>query len=812
MAKQSRRRKKLQRSVAEASEANVHWREKPSSEETELALERVIDCERTLLPWLKPNWWRLRSMLRSCYDFKSHDIRPSWRQVLQRLQLEHAARYELRALLADAAEELGLDAECFEQMMRSHDGLPDWLRRQPDGLGELHAALLKLPDAAEIVTRLADANTLLERSLKQLTRISSNVESLNLDSLLQALSLMIQEPATVAGILNCLRELQTVPTAVATAVRSLPLALCEIEAAVSRRSLNDALRQEKLVNRFTGKTRQRHIDRLSKAYDRWLKLNAATVREGVRERFSESLRVCESPAAQLSSEQKIFKRRYNRGRRELEHEFGKQMRYKAIRDLVADETGDVVKQLKPVWLMSPLSVSDTLPLDSERFDVVIFDEASQITLEEAVPALFRAPQSIIVGDQMQLPPADFFAAKGSDEETDLLIESHGELVHYDLDTGSFLSHAAQSLSSAMLGWHYRSRSESLISFSNWRFYDGRLLTVPDESRTATVRTPIEASTAADGAAGGSETLTRPLSFHSLRQGVYQRRRNRAEAEYIAEMLRFLVCNEATPTIGIVAFSEAQQDEIEQAVSRMADEDGEFRDRLEAELQREDDGQFVGLLIKNLENLQGDERDVMILSVCYGHQADGKMRMNFGPINKSGGERRLNVAFSRAKKHMAVVCSIEPTDITNDYNDGANCLKNYLRYAQAVSTGDSRAARSILQGFAHGRRKLETGADVGVVAKQLTSALAERGYLVDLAVGQSHFRCDLAVFRKGDNLYRLGILIDNEAHYEQTDLLERDVMRPRLLRAFGWRTAHVLAKDWYTDASAVTKQLVEILEQ
>ncbi|MCA9108244.1 MAG: hypothetical protein KDA83_22765, partial [Planctomycetales bacterium] len=173
---------------------------------------------------------------------------------------------------------------------------------------------------------------------------------------------------------------------------------------------------------------------------------------------------------------------------------------------------------------------------------------------------------------------------------------------------------------------------------------------------------------------------RPISFHLLRHGVYDKRRNRAEAEYIAEMVRQVLTNSPQHTIGIVAFSEAQQDEIEQALTRLAADDKPFGEALEQAYEREDDGQFVGLLVKNLENIQGDERDIIILSVCYGRPPTGKMRMNFGPINKSGGEKRLNVAFSRAKQYIAVVSSIESTEITNDYNDGANCLKSYLRYA------------------------------------------------------------------------------------------------------------------------------------
>ncbi len=439
------------------------------------------------------------------------------------------------------------------------------------------------------------------------------------------------------------------------------------------------------------------------------------------------------------------------------------MRYKPIRDLVSGDSGEVVKDLKPVWLMSPLSVSDTLPLDPDFFDVVIFDEASQLTLEEAIPSIFRASQCIVVGDEMQLPPTDFFSTKRSaDEEEELLVEDEGELVQYDLESDSFLNHAAKNLAATMLGWHYRSRSESLISFSNWKFYDGRLLTVPEEQIADRSRPPIIVKeVSADQAtpeaqSGAGALLSRAVSFHYLERAPYENRRNQGEAEYIAELVRQLLSQSHGKTIGVVAFSEAQQGEIQEALNKLAAVDQEFAVRLEAEYEREDDGQFAGLLVKNLENIQGDERDIIILSVCYGRDAQGKMRMNFGPINKSGGEKRLNVAFSRAKHHMALVSSIKHTDITNDYNDGANCLKQYLRYAEAASVSDSATVGGVLRGLSRWMESPETPAGTCVLADAVCAALRERGFIVDQNVGHSHFRCDLAVRQPEDEAYRLGI--------------------------------------------------------
>ena len=190
-----------------------------------------------------------------------------------------------------------------------------------------------------------------------------------------------------------------------------------------------------------------------------------------------------------------------------------------------------------------------------------------------------------------------------------------------------------------------------------------------------------------------------------------------------------------------------------------------------------------------------------------------MLMNFGPINKSGGERRLNVAFSRAKQHMAVVSSIRHPAITNDYNDGANCLKNYLRYAEAVSAGNREAAHRVLHGMSRWQATDDDVADASAdpLAEQIAAALVEQGYMVDRAVGQSHFRCDLAVRREGEATYRLAVLLDSDNYYDQSDLLERDLMRPKLLRDFGWNVAFVLAKDWYDDRHAVLARLQLLLQ-
>jgi predicted DNA-binding WGR domain protein len=612
--------------------------------------------------------------------------------------------------------------------------------------------------------------------------------------------------------LPCLSAMAALPPELARVIRFLPLPLPCVEAALASKTLDEIWRRDRDLARFGGEALDGAARRMERHHARWLEANAGVVIERTRERFLEHVALSSLPSIRLGKEQDEFKRRYNAGRRELEHEFGKTMRYKSVRGLLAGPAGEVIIDLKPVWLMSPLSVSDTLPIDTNAFDVVIFDEASQVPLEEAIPALFRADQVVVSGDQMQLPPTNFFSATRRSEDNLLLEDDEeGETVEYELDGNSFLSHTARTLSSTMLGWHYRSRSESLISFSNAAFYEGGLLTVPERQLHSTEEGEIQAAEAAEGDGNAARLLARPVSFHHLPQGRYESRRNVAEARYIAHLVRGLLAAEKRPSIGIVAFSEAQQGAIEAALESLAATDTGFRGRLEEEYEREDDGQFAGLLVKNLENIQGDERDVIVLSVCYGHGPDGRMLMNFGPINQSGGEKRLNVAFSRARKHMAVVSSIHYSDVKNVYNDGANAMRNYLQYAEAMSAGDSRTAAAMLRAMNPGATQAPDSGAADLVALALAAALRERGLEADANVGHSRFRCPLAVRRTGETAHRVAVFIDDDVRARETDVLEREVLRPRLLRDFGWHVCTVLAKDWLEDPEAVVRRVEERLD-
>jgi predicted DNA-binding WGR domain protein len=794
-----------------ARENTVNWKERLTPRDTTIALEAARKFEASFLRILQPAYWRLRKTIRTRYDYAQHAVEPTLVRLLEDLQSEHTATQRAAELSAAFNREFGQpDPAALTALLA---GTRDTSTSLEPSAAAFRRLLLKSSDAAGLVRSLADIGGDFERFKAAIIQLLDTPDTLNFASLRTLLSGLRRELRALPDLLPLLTELVDAPESLRYAVRNADIRLDQFEAAIAFKTLQNIYRADIALNRFDGRLLEAYRSRIDEHHRVWLKTNAVVIRNQIRRLFREHVQISGLPAAQLTETQKLFKKTYASGRRELEHEFGKTMRHKSIRDLAAGESGEVVRDLKPVWLMSPLSVSDTLPLDTALFDVVIFDEASQIPVEEAVPAVYRARQVIVVGDEMQLPPTNFFGGGGgasSSEGNDAEDES-AERVDVDLEADSFLSQAARNLPSTLLAWHYRSRSENLISFSNAAFYGGNLFTIPDRHLAPESRHELLVSSPEQGATNTDALLGRSISFHFLENGIYEQRRNRSEAAYIARVVRELLLRDTKHSIGIVAFSEAQQGEIESALDALADEDKNFATLLEAEINREEDDQFCGLFIKNLENVQGDERDIILLSICYGYDRDKKMLMNFGPINQRGGEKRLNVIFSRARHHMAIVSSIRYQDITNDYNDGANALRNFLRYAENLSRGDETGARGVLENLNPlSRRALAPLTERDAVIVQLAEKLRARGQLVDFNTGQSRFRCDLAIRAKDGRAYSLGLLIDTDAHYDNPSLIDRYLTRPSILKAFGWQVLLVLTKDWFHEPDAVLTRIENTL--
>ncbi|MGJ7611255.1 MULTISPECIES: AAA domain-containing protein [unclassified Variovorax] len=821
-------RRGLQQALDAALQRTAHWRDKLSPGDTEAGLAQARAQQGSLLRWLQPSWWRLSGELKRRYDFAAHAVRPQPSQLLEELLAEHLAHTALQKQLAQIESGYGCtDPEAFAQQLQEMRSIDDSTSLR--AAFQVHLRTEAAGGASRSVEKLATAGARTD-TLDALWRDLVQDAAAQPLNALEALARTLRDQAdALPSVIVPLQELADADPAVAAALRTLPLPPDAIEFAVAREGLERVYRTERWLPRFDGAALARHAKRLGDAERQLLERNARTLAAAVRQRFRDHVQKSALPASQLDADGKLFKKSYNAGRRELEHEFGKTMRYKAIRELASGDTGRVVRDMKPIWLMSPLSVSDTLPLAADLFDVVIFDEASQIPVEEAVPALYRAPQIIVVGDEMQLPPTSFFSSSRDPEDDTVSVQdadaddgddsSEGDRIAVVLDADSLLNQGARNLPATLLAWHYRSRYESLIGFSNAAFYAGNLYTIPDRSLPAPERGEIlvQSRSPSDESVAShvDALLSRAISFHRVTDAVYENRINDGEARHIAQLVRELLRRETGRSLGIVAFSEAQQGEIEDELNALGAVDTEFAARLEAEYVREEDDQFCGLFIKNLENVQGDERDIILLSICYGPNPEGRMLMNFGPINQRGGEKRLNVIFSRAKHHMAVVSTIRHEAITNDHNEGAAALKNFLRYAECLSRGDADTARRVLESMnplTRGASPVARHGRADDVTVQLAAALRARGHAVDEQVGQSRFRCDLAVRVDGSTHYALGILVDTAMHYENRNVLERYVSRPRILDAFGWQVMQVLAKDWLHAPETVLEQVEQALEK
>jgi hypothetical protein len=591
------------------------------------------------------------------------------------------------------------------------------------------------------------------------------------------------------------------PDAVWEALRRLPLDPGQLDSAVLHETVRRSLvRAPGLTTIDAGMLAEARAT-IATARAELETLNARLLETRAIQRFRAGMVLTNTPDRDLAPVDRAQKAFLAQARRALEHEFGKTRAYRSIRELLDGPAGAILPDLKPIWLMSPLSVADILPLGRALFDVVIFDEASQIPVEDAIPTLVRAPQVIVVGDEKQLPPTNFFGSSAADEDFD----TEDEDPDFELAQDSFLSLAGERLSSVMLSWHYRSRAEELIGFSNAAFYRERLLTIPSTHRQLP-RPPITVADPTMPPLAAVELRQRPVSFHHLTHGLYSTRRNTQEAVYIARLLRNLLAEGSGKTFGIVAFSEAQQAEIETALTALATEDAEFSSRLEQERDRTEDGEFIGLFVKNLENVQGDERDVIILSICYAPDHSGKMRMNFGPINKLGGERRLNVIFSRAKENMIVVSSITPDAITNDYNLGANTLKIFLRYAETLSVGDEEGARIALRRISSGAMQAEGSAPT-VARSQIAERLTAAGVEVREGLGLSSFTVDLALRAPGAERYQSAVLLDSAGRYREGGLDELLLARASLLERSGWRVVTVPLKDWWQDPDRIVATIL-----
>jgi len=453
----------------------------------------------------------------------------------------------------------------------------------------------------------------------------------------------------------------------------------------------------------------------------------------------------------------------------IQREAVKKSRHLPVRTLIA-HTRHVTQAIKPVFMMSPLAVSQYLPPDM-TFDTVIFDEASQVSPADAINCIYRGRALITAGDQKQLPPTSFFSAATSAEED-------GD---WDEDVDDFesvldLAKSSGSFRSLTLRWHYRSRHEDLISFSNASFYDGRLITFPGAQE--------------DGPDVGVEHFQVP--------GVYRRgssRDNPVEARKVAERVLHHYATRPNLTLGVVTFSEAQATAIESALD---DARGTHPD-----LDRHfTDDRLGGFFVKSLEAVQGDERDVMIFSLGYGPDENGKMTQNFGPLNRAGGWRRLNVAVTRARCRDEIISSFGASAIPADAtSEGVRHLRRYLDFA---ARGDVALGLDMTDSLGDAESPFE---------ESVLTAIRSWGYDVAPQIGAAGYRIDMAVrYPDRSGAYALGIECDGFMYHSSKVARDRDRLREQVLRGLGWHLHRIWGTAWYRSRGAEEVRLRAAIEQ
>ena len=451
----------------------------------------------------------------------------------------------------------------------------------------------------------------------------------------------------------------------------------------------------------------------------------------------------------------------------IQHEASKKTRHIAIRSLL-DRASESIQALKPCLMMSPISVAQYLKPGIFAFDIVIMDEASQILPEDAIGVIARGAQIVIVGDPKQLPPTSFFQAAMNADNDD-----HSENLYLN-EAESILDAVSSLFTKRRLRWHYRSRHESLIAFSNKYFYDSNLIIFPS---------PMQKSDEFG------------IRFKKI-QGHFVNSCNGEEAHFVVQTALDMLLNHPDESIGIVAMNSQQRDEIERQFELAIKKDTLLQNAYEKNLSR-----FEPIFIKNLENVQGDERDVILISMTYGPATiGGRVFQRFGPINYESGWRRLNVLFTRAKKRMHIFSSMDAADIfvSAESNQSLRAFRAFLDYCE---TGHLHQA-------VHTGKAPDSDFEIAVM-----EALAKQGYECEPQLGIAGFFLDLAVKNPNQpGQFLMGIECDGATYHSAKSARDRDRLRQEILESLGWQIARIWSTDWFKNPEAQLQPILKRLNQ
>ena len=442
------------------------------------------------------------------------------------------------------------------------------------------------------------------------------------------------------------------------------------------------------------------------------------------------------------------------------------------------QIGELILKLCPCVLMSPLSCAQFLDPDKcGMFDIVVFDEASQLPTCKAIGVIARGKEAVIVGDPKQMPPTSFFMEQVDDGDDDFETD----------DLESILDDClAISMPQMFLAWHYRSRHESLITFSNKAFYDGRLYTFPSPDDRMSKVTMVDCA----GSFDSGKTRTNKIEAQAVIDEIIKRAHDPELSKY---------------SVGVVTFNIQQQSLIEDLLDEAASKD--------PVLEKWAFGSEEPIFVKNLENVQGDERDVILFSIGYGKDETGKLIMNFGPLNRDGGWRRLNVAVTRSRIEMKVFSSMSPEEIRiNDTaSEGVRAFKRFLQYASGSTIWDQDIANTGSSSDNSGTPLIDRNASFTGIADDICARFKAIGYDTDKGVGKSGFKIDIGVVSpEKDGTYCLGILLDGPVYAASGTTTSREVSQMSMLKGFGWNIVRIWSLEWWENPDKVFNKLVEII--
>lgn len=471
--------------------------------------------------------------------------------------------------------------------------------------------------------------------------------------------------------------------------------------------------------------------------------------------------------------------------KDLEYQVNKKRYLWPIRKLVNEFKDNLIFELLPCWLMSPESVSSIMPYEKGLFDIVIFDEASQCPQEYALPSIVRAKQIIIAGDEKQLPPMNIFHTSVDDDLENELVS----------DAQSLLTLTKAVYPTCFLSWHYRSQFEELINFSNHAYYDGRIQIAPN------ILTEIKPPA---------------IEWHKIEGARWVKNTNKKEAQAIVDFVaQLLTSDKKPPTIGIITFNNTQQNLIHDLMEKKEADDPVFK---AAMLKIQNRNLDERIFIKNIENVQGDEREMILFSIGYAPNFQGKILTNFGLLNRAGGENRLNVAISRAKKKIHVFCSVEPEDfnVEKAKNPGPRLFKKYLEYARSVSESSTVAEKHILKEInPHYENQLaeETIYFSNDLEKNLYERLTRAGFTVHTKIGCSGYKIDLAIVHPDDaSRYILGLECDTKNYFRAISARSRSITRKEFLEAKGWKIEHIWSRNWWLSSDNEFERILALIQQ